>query len=592
MRARKKKNLAARTGRVAEFAIGEPRRFKGRWSELTGGRPLHIEIGCGKGRFAVGTALANPDVFLVAIEVEPNVLVMAMEEAARAGVENLRFISMNAEALDSCFAKGEVSRIYLNFSDPWPHNKNRRLTYETFLASYRRVLAEDGELRFKTDNRDLFDWSCGELERCGWRLGTVSHDVHGAEPVDAGIATEYEERFMALGTPINYLDAEPPEGELDEQVELADCTAADCAELARLALRVWRTRFTPVYGRVRTAEMIENGRSERSFEKLFADGYRCELLRVAGEDAGMLVTRHEGDVLRVEELSVERRFRGRGFGRMLAGAAERRAAEFGCVRLEAHCPAEDTEGMRAAAALGFGERGELLVRELPRTRWRYLLIDADGTLFDFDRAERRAIEQTLASCGLPSDDATCALYSRLNAAEWKRLERGEVTSEELRRNRFLRLGEALGVEVDPDLLNSTYMQKLSAGADLLDGAYEAVERLSRECTVAVVTNGLPPVQRARMESSGLGRLVHRLYISGEVGYSKPAPEFFDAVCRDMGIDDRSQAIVVGDSLTSDIAGAKNSGIASCLFDPHGVHPTGVADFTVRSYGELERLIEL
>ncbi len=210
MRIRKKKNLDARIERVSELLIVNPSEFRGNWHKISNGNPLHIEIGCGKGKFICETSASNPDIFYIAIEKIPDVLVMAMEKALQCSARNVKFLNIDAELLTQFFAPSEVDRIYLNFSDPWPSNrhKHRRLTSEGFLSAYREILSDQGALFFKTDNRPLFDFSLFEFEKCGWKLKNVTFDLHGGDnPGAGGAMTEYEERFMGLGTPINRLEA-------------------------------------------------------------------------------------------------------------------------------------------------------------------------------------------------------------------------------------------------------------------------------------------------------------------------------------------------------------------------------------------------
>ncbi|MCI8880078.1 MAG: tRNA (guanosine(46)-N7)-methyltransferase TrmB, partial [Clostridiaceae bacterium] len=165
MRMRKKKNLGPRLARCAPVLVSGPQAYRGRWRELFGSdAPLRLEIGCGKGRFALETARREPGVNLVAVEREEGALVMAAEKAMEAQLPNLRFLSFDAAQLGDVFAPGEVDLIYLNFSDPWPPNRQRkrRLTWRAFLAVYDSILSEDGALFFKTDNQRLFEWSLGE----------------------------------------------------------------------------------------------------------------------------------------------------------------------------------------------------------------------------------------------------------------------------------------------------------------------------------------------------------------------------------------------------------------------------------------------
>ena len=190
--------------RCTRVLISDPEERKGKWRELMPqARELRLELGCGKGRFTAGTAAAEPEVLFVAVEVVPDAMVVAMERCVSAGLTNVFFIDANADRLPDFFAPGEVDRIYLNFSDPWPGNRHakRRLTHPDFLLRYRQVLAEAGEIHFKTDNRDLFEWSLFQFPRVGFGVSEVTRDLH-ADGIH-GVMTDYEEKFHNLGTPIN-----------------------------------------------------------------------------------------------------------------------------------------------------------------------------------------------------------------------------------------------------------------------------------------------------------------------------------------------------------------------------------------------------
>ena len=204
MRMRKKKNLIPRMERCGDRLIREPYSMPGKWRELMPqARELRLELGCGKGRFTAGTAAAEPDVLFIAVERVPDAMVMAMERCAAQGLTNVFFIDANADQLPLFFAPGEADRIYINFCDPWPSNRHakRRLTHPDFLLRYRQVLAEAGEIHFKTDNRDLFEGSLFQFPRVGFGVSEVTRDLH-ADGIH-GVMTDYEEKFHNLGTPIN-----------------------------------------------------------------------------------------------------------------------------------------------------------------------------------------------------------------------------------------------------------------------------------------------------------------------------------------------------------------------------------------------------
>ena len=204
MRMRKKPNLIPRMEGCADYLVTDPQQWRGRWREKgTPGCELRLELGCGKGRFTCETAAAEPDVLFVAVERVPDAMVIAMERAKAAGLNNVFFIDADVARLTEFFAPGEVERIYLNFCDPWPTNRHakRRLTHENFLRLYRQVLSDGGQIHFKTDNSGLFEWSLFQFPRAGYALGEVTRDLH--ENGICGVMTDYEEKFHNLGTPIN-----------------------------------------------------------------------------------------------------------------------------------------------------------------------------------------------------------------------------------------------------------------------------------------------------------------------------------------------------------------------------------------------------
>ena len=208
MRMRKKKNLVPRMERCGDFLIRDPYDRAGHWRELMPeARELRLELGCGKGRFTAGTAAAEPDVLFIAVEMVPDAMVVAMERCVNAGLTNVYFVDANADQLPSFFAPGEVDRIYLNFSDPWPSNRHakRRLTHGNFLRLYRQVLKMGGQIHFKTDNQGLFEFSVDEIPNFGFTLSEVTRNLHEYGPV--GVMTDYEAKFYEQGLPINRLVA-------------------------------------------------------------------------------------------------------------------------------------------------------------------------------------------------------------------------------------------------------------------------------------------------------------------------------------------------------------------------------------------------
>ena len=208
MRMRKKPNLLPRMSRAAAVLATEPETLRGQWrTAFPGFSALHLELGCGKGRFTAETAAAAPDTLLVAVEKVPDAMVVAMERAVEKGLHNVKFIDRDVALLPELFAPGEVARIYLNFCDPWPKSRDakHRLTAPGFLRLYADVLAPGGEIWFKTDNLPLFEWSLAQLDAEGWVLREVTNDLH-ANGV-CGVMTDYEAKFHAQGVKINRLVA-------------------------------------------------------------------------------------------------------------------------------------------------------------------------------------------------------------------------------------------------------------------------------------------------------------------------------------------------------------------------------------------------
>ena len=178
----------------------------GTWHEIFGNdHPIHIEIGMGKGRFLNTLAKQNPQINYVGIEKYSSVLLRAIQKMEEDELPNLKFIRMDAEDIDKVFGKGEVDRIYLNFSDPWPKDRHakRRLPSRQFLARYDVILKKEGTLEFKTDNRPLFDFAIEELEPAGWKAQVITYDLHNdAALMEGNVMTEYEEKFSSVGNPI------------------------------------------------------------------------------------------------------------------------------------------------------------------------------------------------------------------------------------------------------------------------------------------------------------------------------------------------------------------------------------------------------
>lgn len=211
------------------------------------------------------------------------------------------------------------------------------------------------------------------------------------------------------------------------------------------------------------------------------------------------------------------------------------------------------------------------------TRYDTVLLDADNTLFDFDGAERKALCAVLTARGYTPDRATVEVYQKINSALWDAFAQGEVKQDFLLVERFRRFEQAMGGCHDPEEFNDDYVHALAAHSDLFPGALEFCRRLSGQGRrLAIVTNGSAVAQRGRYAVSPIREYVPELFISQEMGVSKPDPLFFDRVCRKMNILDRSRAVVMGDSLSSDILGGNRAGIDTIWYNPGGAPLTGLA----------------
>ncbi len=209
MRMRKKKHCSERLEKCESLWIKAPEECKSKWHGLFGNdNPIHVEIGCGKGQFVTQMAALHPDINYIAIDVEPNVLVIALEKATAAGVENVRFIIADAAKLNEYFELGEIERIYLNFSDPWKKNKQakRRLTHKNFLDVYKQVLRNGDYIYFKTDNRPLFEFSLNSFAAENYKMQNITFDLHNSR-FEGNVMTEYETRFAEQGMPIYRVEA-------------------------------------------------------------------------------------------------------------------------------------------------------------------------------------------------------------------------------------------------------------------------------------------------------------------------------------------------------------------------------------------------
>lgn len=196
-----------------ERVVQNPTKYKGKWNEFFGNdNPIHVEFGCGKGGFITELARRNPNINYVAAERAETVVYKACKKANREDTpENLCFLFEDVAKCMDIFENGEVDRLYLNFSDPWPKKRHakKRLTYRDFLRKYANILGEKGEIHFKTDNKGLFASSIEEFSHEGWLMKNVTLDLHNSDMED-NIMTEYEKKFSEMGFTINRLEAVPP----------------------------------------------------------------------------------------------------------------------------------------------------------------------------------------------------------------------------------------------------------------------------------------------------------------------------------------------------------------------------------------------
>ena len=206
MRMRHKPNLIPRMERCEHWQLRDPEELRGRWrEEFPGYRELRLELGFGKGRFTCEQARREDGMMLLAVERVADAMVVAMERARDEQVENVRFMEKDAAGLRDIFAPGEISRIYINFPDPWRKTRQykRRLTAPDFLALYADLLPEGGQVWFKTDNEPLFQWSLESFAQCGWAVESMPEGT----PM-----TDYEAKFTEQGLPIYRVVATRPQG--------------------------------------------------------------------------------------------------------------------------------------------------------------------------------------------------------------------------------------------------------------------------------------------------------------------------------------------------------------------------------------------
>lgn len=209
MRVRKRKGAEEHLEHHPQYVILNPEDAKGKWHEVFGNdNPIHIEVGSGKGAFITGMAVQNPDINYIGIDIQLSVLSYALDKVFDSGATNVKLLRVDGSSLTNYFADAEVDMMYLNFSDPWPKTKHekRRLTYKSFLDTYKQILPEHGEIHFKTDNRGLFEYSLASFSQYGMTLKQVWLDLH-ASNFEGNVMTEYEAKFSSKGQVIYRVEA-------------------------------------------------------------------------------------------------------------------------------------------------------------------------------------------------------------------------------------------------------------------------------------------------------------------------------------------------------------------------------------------------
>lgn len=222
----------------------------------------------------------------------------------------------------------------------------------------------------------------------------------------------------------------------------------------------------------------------------------------------------------------------------------------------------------------------------------FLFLDLDDTILDFRKAERIAISKTIREFGLEPTEEILALYHGINKWHWEQLELGKLTRDEVLVNRFEALFRELGKDVDAPKCAKAYEQNLSIGHYFLPGAEEAVDRLSKQYRLFLASNGTAAVQKGRMTSANLYRFFERVFVSQEIGHNKPSKAYFDACFAQIPGFDKEKAIMVGDSLSSDIQGGINAGIKTVWVNPQHKESGGIKpDYEIQGLSQLEGLLK-
>ena len=223
--------------------------------------------------------------------------------------------------------------------------------------------------------------------------------------------------------------------------------------------------------------------------------------------------------------------------------------------------------------------------------YTWLLFDADDTLFDYPLAETKALRSTFEQFGQVYRSEYLRIYQVFNRQVWGEFERGETSAAELRLKRFHMLFQETGIPLDPQEFSLRFLENLAQGCDLLPGAVEVLKAVSHRQHIGLVTNGLKEVQRTRLELSAIRSYFEKIFISDEMGVAKPAAGFFEAVFREIGNPPKSEVLIVGDSLSSDMQGGINYGIDTCWFNPGGKTTELPVTYTINRLDQLPDILQ-